>query len=272
MHPIHHLGDRELSMYPLFTLVALLVASVLAVALTTRRGTPPRTAITIVAVVIAAGLVGARLFSAITATHPFLTDPSRLTALRAGDMAIYGGLIGAALAGMIVVRSYGLSIYRVGDHVAPAIGVGIALLRVGCFLRGCCFGTTTDLAVGVTYPAGSEAARFQIDGSGWSLFRAVEPVHPVPLYEIAAALLVAIIGYIALRRSTPDGTAAAIVVGGYSIARLLIHQVRAATPGGLPQWFEPLLYTSVLVAALCWGASRLAPVLNRNSPARSLAN
>ena len=39
--------------------------------------------------------------------------------------------------------------------LAPTVGLGIGLGRIGCFLNGCCFGTPTDLPWGVTFPEGS---------------------------------------------------------------------------------------------------------------------
>jgi hypothetical protein len=49
-------------------------------------------------------------------------------------------------------------------------------------------------------------------------------------------------------------------VGGYSLARLLIHPVRAAAEGGAPTWFEPVVYLLPVLAAVYWLARpRLEP-------------
>jgi hypothetical protein len=55
--------------------------------------------------------------------------------------------------------------------------------------------------------------------------------------------------------SVHDGTVLAIVVGAYSLARLLIHPVRMVPDGGPPAWFDPAMYATVLAGVLLWSAA-----------------
>jgi prolipoprotein diacylglyceryltransferase len=41
-----------------------------------------------------------------------------------------------------------------GNLFAPAIATGVAIGRIGCFLRGCCFGKETSLPWGVNFGDG----------------------------------------------------------------------------------------------------------------------
>ena len=52
----------------------------------------------------------------------------------------FGGLLGAACAGLIFARFRGLSFVRGSDYYAVAIPIGHAIGRIGCFLTGCCSG------------------------------------------------------------------------------------------------------------------------------------
>jgi prolipoprotein diacylglyceryltransferase len=52
-----------------------------------------------------------------------------------------------------------------GNLFAPAIAIGFAIGRVGCLMRGCCYGTPTDLFIGMDF--------------GDNILR-----HPTQLYEI----------------------------------------------------------------------------------------
>ncbi len=61
--------------------------------------------------------------------------------------SIVGALVGGALGVYIVKRSLGIRGRR-GDPFAPAMAAGIAVGRLGCFLRGCCYGTPTSLPGG----------------------------------------------------------------------------------------------------------------------------
>ena len=43
---------------------------------------------------------------------------------------------------------------RFGNQIAPAIALGMAIGRIGCFLTGCCFGIETSLPFGVNFGDG----------------------------------------------------------------------------------------------------------------------
>ena len=49
------------------------------------------------------------------------------------------------------------------DVAAPAVAIGIAIGRIGCFLNGCCYGAVCDLPWAVCFPAGSHAWARQVD-------------------------------------------------------------------------------------------------------------
>ena len=70
--------------------------------------------------------------------------------LRSGGV-FYGGLIGGFLAVVLVVRFYKLPFWKVADAFAPAIALGQAFGRQGCFAAGCCWGKPTDGALGVHF-------------------------------------------------------------------------------------------------------------------------
>ena len=77
------------------------------------------------------------------------------------------------------------------DAAAPAVAIGAAVGRIGCFLNGCCHGATCDLPWAVRFPTGSHAWVRQLNaglvqpGDAFSL-----PVHPTQLYAGAAGLVV----------------------------------------------------------------------------------
>jgi phosphatidylglycerol---prolipoprotein diacylglyceryl transferase len=76
-----------------------------------------------------------------------------------------------------------------GDALMPAVGVGAALLRLGCFAAGCCFGTPSRLPWAVRFPALSAAWLAQVR-AGWITPKAPAslPVHPLQLYFMLLSL------------------------------------------------------------------------------------
>ncbi|MEI6875672.1 MAG: prolipoprotein diacylglyceryl transferase family protein [Spirochaetota bacterium] len=98
-------------------------------------------------VVVSAGLFGSLLgmMLPLWAWHLWL---SRTLALSLPQIfsgrTVVGGLIGGWIAVEIAKRNMGIR-YRTGDPFAPALALGLAIGRVGCFLNGCCYGIPSDL-------------------------------------------------------------------------------------------------------------------------------
>jgi phosphatidylglycerol:prolipoprotein diacylglycerol transferase len=84
--------------------------------------------------------------------NPFHSDHFGIAGLN-----LQGGLLGGFIAGLLYLRWKKMPIISSFDAVAPAVGFGIFLSRIGCFLNGCCFGVPTDGPFGVHFPDNSAA-------------------------------------------------------------------------------------------------------------------
>ncbi|WP_020568391.1 prolipoprotein diacylglyceryl transferase [Neolewinella persica] len=81
------------------------------------------------------GILGAKAFAILEYMDRFLADP--LGVLLSGDgLAIYGGLIGGAIAVYLYLRKYKIKPIPVLDAVAPALIVAYGVGRIGCQLSG----------------------------------------------------------------------------------------------------------------------------------------
>ncbi len=122
------------------------------------------------------GVLGSKLYYAVDVSiregYPF----AELLFARAG-ITWYGGLMGGALAGVIGCRVHNVSTLSFANAVAPALAVGQALGRIGCFLVGDDYGKVTSVPWGLSFPQGAPPT--------------LETVHPTQLYEVAWLLPVA---------------------------------------------------------------------------------
>lgn len=89
--------------------------------------------------------------------------------------SIVGGLAGGAAGVFLVKKWLGISGRR-GNLFVPGIAAGVAIGRLGCFLRGCCFGKPTDMRWGVDFgdgilrhPTQIYEALFMVVVLGWGL-------------------------------------------------------------------------------------------------------
>jgi phosphatidylglycerol:prolipoprotein diacylglycerol transferase len=246
--------------YRLLLFVSLLVVPGGALVLGARRGLPWRRYLVVLLAAAAGVLVGARLLNATASTDWYLDDPERLFHIGARGFSIFGGLSLGGLVGFAACRLLGLDALRAADALGPSLGVGIVLMRVGTFLAGSGYGTQTDLPWGVTFPEGSPAHLQQIlEGGPFSALGGVQPVHPLQLYEAMAALAGAALAWHLLRRGLPDGVATASLIAWYAGWRLILHPLRAVMPGAdVPDWFNPVMYAIVMVAAGGWAVTRVA--------------
>ncbi|MDD5086612.1 MAG: prolipoprotein diacylglyceryl transferase [Candidatus Nanoarchaeia archaeon] len=68
-----------------------------------------------------------------------------------GGMSFQGGFIGAILFSFIYIRKNKMNFWKVADTITPSIPIAQAIGRIGCFLRGCCYGIPTSLPWGIQY-------------------------------------------------------------------------------------------------------------------------
>ena len=155
------------------------------------------------------GMAGAKLLW--VAEH-FGEEPFVALLVSRGGMSWFGGFAGGLLAGIVTLRVKRLPVLRVLAAATPALAIGHAIGRIGCFLVGDDYGRPSDLPWAVAFPEG--------------LPPTIVPVHPTQLYE---AILLLPIAYI-LVRWRRNGRDDRFVLGAYlvmaGLLRFLIEFVR----------------------------------------------
>ena len=87
------------------------------------------------AVVVVAGIVGARVFHILDHMDSFVAAPWDMIFSRSG-LSVFGGVIFGALAGMAMLKRWHLPVRPFLDAIAPAMMLGYAIGRVGCQVSG----------------------------------------------------------------------------------------------------------------------------------------
>lgn len=181
-----------------------------------RRGKDPNLASTFVLWAAIGGLMGARLLFVLQEWRAFLDDPWSLLFTGAG-FVWYGGLLGGIVGVSLCIRRYGLLWGEMMDAVAPSIALGHGVGRIGCHLAGDGdWGPPTTLPWGVAYPNAIV---------GWDFPPGVY-VHPTPLYETTAYLLVFAFLWMRRAQSPRPGTQFGWYLVLASTARFFLEFVR----------------------------------------------
>jgi len=171
-------------------------------------------AVGMVAIAVVAGIIGAKLWHVIDTPSEFREIGWRVLWDSAG-FAWFGGLVFGISA--LVAQGWWSRIgaLKTLDLAAPAAAIGYGIGRIGCFLSGDgCYGIETKLPWGMSFPNGIEPTPLGVR------------VHPTPLYEFVAGLLIG--WWLWWRGGKQRGTGA--IVGEYlvlsGIARFLVEFIR----------------------------------------------
>ncbi|NLB89069.1 MAG: prolipoprotein diacylglyceryl transferase [Syntrophomonadaceae bacterium] len=199
-----------------------------------QEGFDKENVVDMVLLMVVAGIIGARLaYIVVYEWSTFISNPLSLFSLGTGKIVgliWYGGLVGGAIPFFIYVYKKKLPVWFVADMFAPFVALGYALVRIGCFLNGCCYGGITDSALGVVFPYVDALTR-----------------HPAQLYSTALNLLLFgfLIWFYPRRRF--NGQVFIYYILGYSVYRFVVEFFRESLimygPISLGQ-----VYTLILLA------------------------
>lgn len=240
--------DFEVSTYRAAYTVGALAAVWITWLLASRTGMPRRRVAAVIAASAFALPVGARVWHIITNPSIYAEEPARILSLSATGHALFGGVLGLAAVGFVTARLLRLDPWRLADAGAVGLAGGLAIMRVGCFANGCCFGLPTTLPWGVQYGGGSYAHLWQMLHGYVKLFQGPLAVHPTQLYELAGALACGGVALLLLRRGATPGVPFLTFVGLFAIVRAANWVVRihpdTITDPGIYWW----IYGATVVA------------------------
>ncbi|BDU73191.1 prolipoprotein diacylglyceryl transferase [Mesoterricola silvestris] len=245
MWPIHlDLGFKVVYYYEgFYFLIAIAAAAALAARRLKRAGLGTALFLDGLPWILFSAIVGARVFHFVFwDVKALLAEPLSFFRVWEGGLSITGGLAGGVGAGYLWFRRGKGDFWRVFAVASPAVLVGQALGRVGCFLNGDAWGIPTTLPWGVPLPKyGTLLPRMTLDtrlpSDAWAwcvqqhsilpTALATLPLHPVQLYEALGDLLLAGGVVLLARRAEGGGGRWSQVfwfhLGGYSVLRFALE-------------------------------------------------
>ncbi len=112
-----------------------------------------------------AGVVGARLFYVVHYFENFRGRWPLVFAVWHGGLEFLGGVVLAIVVLLFYLRRHKLPIGQIFDVLAIGLMLGLAFGRIGCFLKGDCFGKPTKVPWAIRFPYGSDPYRSQVSGN-----------------------------------------------------------------------------------------------------------
>lgn len=244
--PYLNLGPLMLHWYTIIVLIGIGVAVVIGERRWRAVGGSPGVVVDIALLAVPFGVVGGRLYHVITSPHLYFgAGGHTLEALYVwrGGLGIWGAIAGGALGAWIAARRRGVDFAAFADAIAPAILVGQAIGRVGCWFNQELYGRPTTLPWGLQIdPAHRPAATPD-----------VVTYHPTFAYEAGWDLTAAVVVVWAQRRFRLDrGRVFALYVAIYTAGRGWIEMLRIDPASHilglrLNVWTSVLLFIAAIV-------------------------
>ena len=263
MYPeLFRIGSFPINTYGVFLALAFLCAILVTVRLGQRDGLPRERIYDLCLWMLLASLIGSKVLMLFTEPE-YRDQPLQLLSLdflRSGGV-FYGGLIGAVIAGYLLMRRYQLPWWKTADACAPGIAIGNFFGRQGCFAAGCCWGKPTSLPWGVKFSElGHEITGVPID----------QHLHPTQLYESFAMLLVFFFLLWLHKRRRFSGQVILAYALIYSIVRFAIEFVRDDPRGDILGLTTLTGLSTSQMISLVIGVTALILLIARNRSSRVL--
>ena len=205
--------------------------------------------------IILAALAGARLFYIFIDWERYAAHPLDILKIWEGGLVYYGGLIAAIVVSFIYVRRHQLSFLYTADLFAPAIALGYAFARVGCFSAGCCYGrvVAADSFFAVVFP-----------DVPYGLAPPGIPLFATQLVALASTLVIFALLILIRRRQRFTGQVFLSYLILYGIARTILEYFRASDVTG-PLMLSSITRAQFISLFLILAASLTYMKLNRRS-------
>jgi prolipoprotein diacylglyceryl transferase len=159
---LFHIGKYSISSYSVFVILAIIIASIVYFYEARKYKQVNEYSFLIAFGAFLGSSLGAKLLE-ITINAEYINLKNGLILFLYSGRTVIGGLIGGTVGVWITKKIIGLKEKR-GNLFAPAIAIGLAIGRIGCFLNGCCYGSPSSLPWAVDFGDGI-------------------PRHPTQLYE-----------------------------------------------------------------------------------------
>ncbi len=148
-----------------------------------------------------------------------------------GGIIFYGGLFGGIVGGIIFLLIKKSNILKISDVALPLVFLGLVFGRIGCFLRGCCWGAICKFdfisPLCVRYPKDSFAF---FDHREKNLISSLEqsslPVYPVQIFESIISLILFSFFWSRFNKRKFDGQITFEALLMYAIERFIMEFFR----------------------------------------------
>ncbi|MCR5650417.1 MAG: prolipoprotein diacylglyceryl transferase [Lachnospiraceae bacterium] len=218
----------EIALYGVIIATGIMLGLCVAAADQKRHGLDGNTIWDVAIYGIPAGIIGARIYYVIFNWAAYKDAPLSVFNLRAGGLAIYGGVIGAILTVVIYTGVKKLSFFATFDSISLGFLVGQIIGRWGNFFNREVFGGYTDNILAMRLPIEAVRARDITPALQETIVEGTNyiQVHPTFLYEGLWNLAALAFLWFFSPKKKFNGQIFCLYIALYGIGRFWIEYIR----------------------------------------------
>ena len=247
---VNRYGPLEIKSYGAMLVCGFVAGIVYCSRVGPQRGLNVPTIVDMALLQLILGIVGARGLFVLLELKQYAGSTASIVSVWRGGLSFHGGVIGAVIGTALFCRWRKARFAVLADVCTPALCLGYALTRIGCFLNGCCHGGPTTLPWGVVFP--ENIKDFPM------------PVQPTQLYASFGSLVLFFIVTRAWRHMHRPGQLFPLYLFLYSaILRFLCEYTRAGASAEMSTFIPSLTVAQVACILIAVGAAIWFLVLQR---------
>lgn len=235
------IGPLTIHTYGFFVALGFITGILVTVRLGKKQGIPSQQVMDMAFVMMIWAIVGSRLLYVVINFGYYRAHPLDAFKIWQGGLVFSGGLVAVAAAMTWYLRRHRLSFWAVGDLWAPALALGQAVGRIGCFMAGCCYGRPTDLPWGIVFDHPHTLAPPNV------------PLHPTQLYSSLGGFVIFLVLCVLHTKRKFQGQVFLWYLILHSTFRLFVERFRGDERGLLPgtdMTLTQFLATVILILAV----------------------
>ena len=212
--------------YGLIIAVGMILAIMFGMSRMKKYGLSSERAFDVIIAGVIGGIIGARVYYVLMNWSEYSSDLKTIFQTRNGGLAVYGGVIGALLTGVVACKIRKVRILPLFDLAGMGFLIGQGFGRWGNFFNHEAFGCNTDLPWGMT----SGRIQAWITENAWSASASgltpTRAVHPCFLYESLWCFTGFLVLYLVSRKRKYDGQIFLLYIFWYGTGRAFIEGLR----------------------------------------------
>ena len=233
MHPVlFKIGSFTVYSYGVMLVTAFVIGYYFFLQEVKRKKLDERIAIDITIIAVFCGVIGSKLLFVIENLDDFFINPTRV-AFSSGGFTFLGGLTLSFIASWIYIKVRKYNFLQAADSIAPSLILAYGIGRIGCHLAGDGdYGIPTSLPWGTNYENGIVPPSHMFNGTEYAksfpngIFPNDTPLHPTPIYEFLASLLIFLILWKFRKRNWTAGKLVMLYFILSSLSRFLVEFIR----------------------------------------------